>query len=469
MALQYDNPVWNNEFAEALADNPNISETTAAAITSVLGLDTDAVESVVVAGWDGVAADVTVPEGKTADVLTINYTGADGAELTLPESVADAKVIIIESDAGVELNLGEEASSTARLAIDAVATATRVIVGGNGDDVLTVTGSGNVVLAGGNGNNTLTTGSGDDVISAGTGINTIDAGAGNDTIVTGLGIDTIDAGEGRDTIQVEGLRADFAQSVTGDSLLLTGSNASVNTSVTLQNAEFVTFSDGATLAIAENEAQADALRLFQGLLGRDADTGGAEAFTNAVNNGTSLDDIAQSFLTSDEHYTNLRSDWLSDVYDSVLGRSNVDESGLDTWLNQFELGATRGEIFASIAAADEAGNLSDADYVSAVYDAALGREAEEGGLNNWVAALSSGMSRTDVANEIYNSAESNAHIAEDFVTSLFTNVGVTADENAVAGYELALAHGATQAEVAISIIGAAEDNITNVIVVQGAV
>ncbi|HXR02805.1 MAG TPA: hypothetical protein VN798_20740, partial [Pseudomonas sp.] len=179
MALQYDNPVWTNQITAALADNPGISDTTSAAISQLLKLDT--VESVVVAGWDGVAPDVTVPTGKTADLVAIAV--ASDATLTLPESVADAKVVIIESDADVTLTVGEAVNPLARAIVEPVGTdITHVVVGGNGNDTLTVLGNGNTVLDGGDGNDTLTTGAGNDVIVGGFGDDVIDSGAGNDII-----------------------------------------------------------------------------------------------------------------------------------------------------------------------------------------------------------------------------------------------------------------------------------------------
>lgn len=474
MALQYDNPVWTNEFTAALAANPSISETTTAAISSLLGLDT--VESVVVAGWDGVAADITVPEGKTADVLAIAFTGTEGTELTLPASAEDAKVIIVQSDVGVNLTVGEEAASSARLALSAVDTSAvaRVIVGGNGNDTLTVNGSTNVVLDGADGDDTLTTGSGNDVIIAGTGTNTIDAGAGNDTIVTGLGIDTINAGAGRDTIQVEAASTAFNATAAGSTLVLTGTGTSEGNSVSVTDGEFVSFNDGKTLAIVSTEAQADALRLYEGLLGRTADNGGAESFSAEIAAGTAtVKSVAQTFLTSDEHYTSLRTDFLSDLYSSLLGR-DVDAAGQATWLQQFEQGASRGDIVASIANSAEGQTAAgtDAEFVTALYTSALGRPVETAGLDNWVAQLESGAaSRVDVANSIYSSDEAVVHNNAEFVASLFTNVGIAADSLTTAGYELALANGASQADVAIAIIGSpeAEANIHSVIVVPGAV
>jgi len=468
MALQYDTPVSKTAFVAALDANPSISDTTLDAINSVLGLDT--AETLVVAGWDGQGA-VVAPVGQVPDVLAISIDGTTATTLDLPAGTEDTKVIVIESDAGVTLNIGEEAASSARLlATDAVVEGIgRVVVGGNGNDILTVNGSTNVLLDGGDGNDTLTTGSGNDVIIAGKGVNTVDAGAGNDTIVVGQGIDTVNAGAGFDTIDVAGNSTGFTATVAGNALVL---NGAAGISATVTNAEFVSFADGKTLAVVGTEEEAEALSLYQALLGRDVDAGGAANFTAQVQNGTSVTEIAQSFLTSDEHFSNLRADFLTDVYSSLLGRE-VDATGAATWQAQFEAGATRGEVIGAIAASDEAASLSDEDFVSALYTAALGRDAEEAGLNNWVSLLASGTSRTEVADTIYASTESNTKINTDFVDSLFNNAfGADTNELAKDFAVKALDGGSvTQADVVIAVIGQpeAQDHISNVIVVPGAV
>lgn len=468
MALQYDTPVSSTEFAAALAANTNISSTTTAAISSVLGLDS--VDSLAVASWNGTGP-VIAPVGQIPDVLAIS--AADEAVLSLPAGTENTAVVILDSEAGddVTLTIGAEAAASARLlATDAVVEGvSRVVVGGDGNDTITFNGSTNVLLDGGAGDDTLKTGSGNDVIIAGTGTNTVDAGAGNDTIVTGLGTDTIDAGAGFDTIDVVGASTNFTTTVVGSTLVLNGAGG---VSATVTNAEFISFADGHNLAIVGTEEEATALSLYSALLGRDADATGAANFSAQVQAGTSLQDITQSFLTSAEHYSNLRADFLTDVYSSLLGRE-VDATGAATWQAQFEAGATRGEVIAAIAGSDEAGNLSNEDFVSALYTSALGRETDEAGLDTWVSLLTSGASRTDVADLIYSSAESNHNINTDFVESLFDNaLGNDANELAKDFAVKALDGGSvTQADVVIAVIGQdeAQDHITNVIVVPGAV
>lgn len=456
MALQYDTPVTSTEFAAALATNTNISDSTAAAINSVLGLDSSA--SLVVAGWNGVGA-VNAPVGQVIDVLSINVAGTAPVDLTLPAGTENAPVIIIDSEADVTLTIGDDAAASARVAGDVAVAAVadvdgiaRVVVGGNGDDTITYNGTENVLVAGGAGNDTITTDSGDDVI------------------VTGEGNDVIDAGTGYDTIEVTANFADFTKSVSadGEALVLTGVNGSAGNSVTVTGGEIVTFAGGETLTIVESQEEAQALSLYQALLGRDADKDGAANFINAVDGGASLEAVVGDFLNSNEYQTIERTDFLSDLYTGLFGRE-TDDTGLNGWLSVFEQGASRSDVIAGIAGSAEASALSNDSFVSALYEAALGRDTVGAETNGWISLLESGASRTDVANDIFASAEANTKTNTEFVDSLFETVG--GDAATKAGYLLALESGASHSDVVVSVIGQADLNAdaTHVIVVPGAV
>lgn len=472
MALQYDNPVWTNDFTTALNANPGISDSTADAISALLDLEN--AQSVTIAGWDGIADEATLPEGQDADVLAIAVAGTDAVDLEVPGNAATAKVIIIESDADVTLTVGEEASATARVAA-AVVPSDLIVVGGNGDDTLTINGSVNATVDGGDGNDTITTGAGNDVVIGGAGDDTIDTGAGNDTIITGQGNDTIAAGAGYDVIQVEGTKASFSASAEGDALVLTGLDVNADNSVTVTGAEFVTYTDG-TLAVVETEVEASALRLYEGLLGRDADQVGAEYWSAQAAAGTSQTTIAETFLSGKEYQNHVNDSFVEGLYNSLLDR-DADSEGEAAWLNALANGTSRADVVAAFAEGTEAQkvNLSNSEYVDALYDSALGRTAEAEGLTNWVAQLSAGVSRGDIADQIFGSTEAAHHANAEFVDSLYTNAlgRPDTDTDAVgkAGWLAALDHGATQADVAVGIVGSqeAQDHATNVIVVHGAV
>ncbi|MGA9224533.1 MAG: DUF4214 domain-containing protein [Pseudomonas graminis] len=479
MALQYDAPTTGADFSSAINSNVGISASTAAAISSLLGLD-NAGSSVVLAGWDGVGA-ITAPEGQAVDVLAIKTTGAAGTNtnLVLPESVADAKVIIIDSETNVTLNVTEQAAPAAEarlFAVEATVATELVINGGNGNDKLTYAGTANVTLDGGAGNDVLITGSGDDVVTGGVGNDHIETGAGNDIINTGEGSDVILAGAGRDVINVSGASTDFTVDVTGSFLNLTSANAGSN-NVTIQGGEFVTFTDNHTLAIVETDAEAAALRLFDGLLGRDVDNASAEFYSTAVQNGTSLSTIASSFLASTEYKASVNDGFLDQTYSLLLGRADgVDAAGASYWQDQLASGKTQAEVAATISTSAEAQAhaQSNDDFISSLYTTALGRTADTAGTSFWVGSLIGGSTRADVATSIFSSAEAAHHANVEFVDSLYTNaLGRDANDTDAgkATWVAALDQGTTQADIAIGIVGSPEgvDHNSNVVVVHGAV
>jgi uncharacterized secreted protein with C-terminal beta-propeller domain len=85
--------------------------------------------------------------------------------------------------------------------------ATIRIIGGVGDDTITISIPGNTriktVLDGGAGNDTITGGDGNDTIRGGAGNDTLVGGRGNDTLRGGTGADSLAGGHGNDSLQGE--------------------------------------------------------------------------------------------------------------------------------------------------------------------------------------------------------------------------------------------------------------------------
>ena len=465
MALQYDAPTTAADVTAQITANPAISQTTAAAISSLLNLS-ETGTTVNVATYNPNTGVVGGEEGATPDLVVISTetnslarAAAPGVDVNLTP-VADAAVVVFQGDTGVNATL-------------ATTTGDKVIVGTNGNDTITVTGDANVTVEGGDGNDVITTGGGNDTVIGGAGVNFISTGAGNDTIITGAGIaNTIDAGTGFDTVVIGGARADFQIAQSGSTLVLNGDDQT--TSVT--NAEFLTFTDNSTVAIATNAEDAAVLRLYEGLLGRDADQGGAEFFTTAHANGASTTQLAEIFVNSAEYKDVLVDNYLDSLYTNLLGRA-ADQDGQDFWSNAVANGQTLAQVTASIAASAEAQGttISDTAFVQSLYESALGREADTSGQDFWVNALSNGTSRTDIASSIINSTEASSHADVEFVNSLYTNaLGRDNDANDVGGKAFwlpALENGASHAQVAVEIVGSpdAQAHITNVVVVPGQV
>jgi hypothetical protein len=455
--MQYDNPFLASDVKDALTQNASISSATANAISQILNLDN--ADTVAIGSWNGVDS-VVAPTGTNAHAIFADIAGAAGTNVTVDlttPGLSDAKALVFASDANLALDFTASSADNAE----------RVIVSGNGNDNIIV-GNGNTTVDTGAGNDTVSLGNGDNVVIANSGDNQISTGTGRDTIYTGTGNDTVDAGAGYDVAHVAGSRADFAASVSGNSLNLNGGDHAVSTS----NVEFISFDNGESIVVASTNEEAAALRLYNGLLGRDADAGGAEAWAN-VASGTALTDIAQGFLNSSEFQNNMNSEFIQSVYSTLLGR-DADAGGEEAWLNLLANGASRADVIAGLSNSDEGkaaiASADDTDYVKALYTSVLGREADDAGLENWVAALSAGADRASVAQSISSSAESTAKSASDFIDELYNNaLGRDADAEGKAAWTNALEHGATQAEVAIGIVGSDEgiDSNGNVVVVHG--
>lgn len=478
MALQYDTPVTSADLNASLAANPAISSSTAAAISALLGLENT--ETTVVAGtFNAETGAVTAPEGETPAFVSVTSTAVAGDNVTVDlNAVSDASVIVFETDANVSATL--DTGTTAPVAAEAetvslfaaVASNDKVIVGGNGNDVITVTGDANITLDGGDGNDTLITGAGNDTVNGGAGSNVISTGAGNDLIITGTGNNVIDAGTGYDTVQFAGARDDFQLTVAGSTLVLNGNAQTVN----VTNAEFLSFDNNESLAVTTSAEDASVLRLYEGLLGRDADQGGAEWFVTARADGATTASLADAFLTSAEYKDIVTDSLVDDLYTSLLGRT-ADQGGQDYWSNAIANGLSLSQAAVDIAGSAEgqAATTTDSAFVNGLYQAALGRTADAGGLDFWTDALAAGTSRTDIASGIFTSSEATDHANVEFVNSLYTNaLGRDNDANDIAGkayWITALQDGLSQAQVAIDIVGSpdAQAHITNVVVVPGAV
>ncbi|PIO95241.1 hemolysin [Pseudomonas syringae] len=486
--MQYDAPVTTTEFNSFLAAT-SLTDSTTAAISTLLALDS--ASTVNLASWDGVNG-LEIPTGQTGttDVITGTIAGQAGDLVTLnvTAEVAAAKAIILDSLANLNVNItptiatdaAADVSSLARVAVSADASATTqfLLTTGSGDDVIIVNGDQNNFIDAGAGNDTIITGNGNNTVIAGAGNNNVITGSGNDTIVlSGTNhADVVNAGAGYDVVQLDGSVADYT--------FAAGNNFNVNLTgaqtASITGAEFLTFVNTTTnavetVALAQNETEASALRLYEGILGRDADLGGAQTFIGQANSGTSLTDIANSFLNSGEFTSNSTTAPINTLYTELLGRTGgADAGGLENWQAVLANGGSLADVAAGIAGSAEAQafDQSNGDFVRDLYTAALGRTADQGGLDSWVSQLFNGTSRAEVAAGIVGSQEAAAKSDSDFIDNLYlTATGRASDAGGKATWTEVLANGGTHADVAIGIVGSQEAvaHNDNVIVLHGAV
>lgn len=480
--MQYDNPVSSSDVQATLtAESANLSDSTIEAINSLLNLDN--AETVSVAGITGTT--VQLPASGAASIVQGTVEGVKGDTVVLDLTAAEAagaSVYHLQSDANLVVNLDGQAAAPAADA-EAVATLAAVdtsaielvVATGNGDDVITVKGDQNTLIDAGNGNDTIVTGNGNNTVIAGAGNNNVTTGTGDDTIILSGSnhADIVNAGEGYDVVQLDGSRDDYTIAVGNNfNVNLTG-----NQTAAITDAEFLTFVNGEeveTVALAHNDAEAAALRLYQGILDRDVDQSGAKFFTGYVNNGGSLTDVANALLDSSEFAGVNNAADVNELYEALLGRGATDDAGSSVWTELLANGGSLADVAAAISVSAEAQALdaSNGTFVESLYEAALGREADEAGLQNWVSQLFNGASRADIAQAIVGSAEAASKANSDFIDSLYQSaLDRTADDAGKAHWAAQLEAGASQADVAIAIVGSEEAvaHNDNVVVLHGQV
>lgn len=199
--MQYDSPLSGTELSSSLTSNTNISSATLDAISNILNLDGSS--SVNVAGGTIAPANgVATFEGASntgAVLLNVDAPAGSNVEVVIPANVlASSSLYVFDTDANISAQFN---------------TVERVIVSGNGSDVLKVGGDKDTVLDGAAGNDTLITSGGNDSISGGEGNDTIVSGNGNDTVDGGAGNDWLVGGNGKDTFILGNLSAGQADTI----------------------------------------------------------------------------------------------------------------------------------------------------------------------------------------------------------------------------------------------------------------
>ena len=169
--------------------------------------------------------------------------------------------------------------------------------------------------------------------------------------------------------------------------------------------------------------------LYRTFFDRDPDQAGLAAWVNALEGGSSKQDVIEGFINSTE-WANLclnygidgggtgtpsvevepnqaTIDFATRLYTTCLCRA-ADQNGLMAWARQLAnqrdtgTGAARGFFFSSEFTNQ---NVSNAEYVNRLYRTFMGREADEAGFNAWVAQLDAGTSREEVFNGFAQSNE----------------------------------------------------------------
>jgi hypothetical protein len=190
--------------------------------------------------------------------------------------------------------------------------------------------------------------------------------------------------------------------------------------------------------------------IYQTLLNRAPDPGSA-IWVMMLNQGVSPTTVVADIETSTEY----RTDVVQGFYQHYLHRQ-ADPGGLQAWVNAIAGGATFEQVQAGIVGSQEYFQLhgsTNNGFVTALYQDALNRLPDPGGLSFFIQELNNNVSRQTVASQIFASTEFfNDLIAADYQTLL----GRAPDPIGAAAFLLAFQSGATDQAVTAAILGSPE-------------
>ncbi|WFU04668.1 DUF4214 domain-containing protein (plasmid) [Rhizobium sp. CB3171] len=154
----------------------------------------------------------------------------------------------------------------------------------------------------------------------------------------------------------------------------------------------------------------------------NADGSRTEAFARSTNTvpveltsvTTSASGLSKTTVVSDDVAGITARNEMYRLYHAVLGR-DPDAGGISDLAMAFNAGTTAvqiaGVLLNSAEYAQRIGTPDNTQFVTMLYQNALGRAPEAAGLNGWVATLNAGTARGSVAQQIADSAEGQAHMA----------------------------------------------------------
>tara|TARA_R110000796_G_scaffold7549_1_gene25783 strand:- start:15003 stop:16091 length:1089 start_codon:yes stop_codon:yes gene_type:complete len=242
-------------------------------------------------------------------------------------------------------------------------TVERVIVGTNGGDEFTIAGDRNTTVDGGAGNDTITASGGDDSITGGSGDDSITGGAGNDSIYGGAGDDVaVFAGNADEyTIEQNGAITVVTNTATGDvnevvgteSLSFADGEQAVEISSDVQALTTLykqLFSDNAERS-QNGEGQAD----LEGLQFWVDEIDGGSSLGQIVLSFLNSDEAGNKLEALDLSTSEGQAAVIDMLYTDVLGRpaADIDEAGRDYWIAEAEQGASMEDIASSFMQSEE--------------------------------------------------------------------------------------------------------------------
>ena len=202
----------------------------------------------------------------------------------------------------------------------------------------------------------LTPGSLSSVDSLFSGNDSFEGSDGNDHFYASAGNDLYRGNGGIDTVHYKGSRNDYT--LNGGNLTAEGKADFLNPDIERIHFE----SDNSTLArdVGQWQNAGSAYRLYKAAFDRTPDTGGLKYWINELDNGATLQQVAQGFIDSAEFKTltpgNDAGSIINSFYQHVLHR-DADEGGFNYWADSMAAGMTASEVLVSFS--ESAENLAN--------------------------------------------------------------------------------------------------------------
>jgi hypothetical protein len=194
-------------------------------------------------------------------------------------------------------------------------------------------------------------------------------------------------------------------------------------------------------------------RLYQDLLGRQADTAGLAFWRGQLDEGLiTRAQVAAGIENSTEYLT----DVVQKAYQQFLHRAG-EQAGVTGWVNFLQAGHTIEQMEAGIVRSPEffqvRGGGTNAGFLTAVYQDALGRAPDAAGLAGFTTDLTTGATTGQVAALIFGSQEFQQDLVQGFYATL---LGRAADHTGLYGFVASLQQGAPDQQVVAAIAGSDE-------------
>jgi hypothetical protein len=144
-------------------------------------------------------------------------------------------------------------------------------------------------------------------------------------------------------------------------------------------------------------------RLYQELLGRDAEPLGLQVWVGFLGRGGTLAQVRAQVLGSDEYFAGAggsSASWLAALYQDTFGRT-IDATGGVVWGSALGRGVRRADVAAAVLNSDEA----RFNLVVSAYQQVLRRTADENGVRHYLAALQRGLSGEQLVASMAGSEE----------------------------------------------------------------